>query len=227
MDVPCMRTSVTDVVGKWNVGRCYACCYCCMQLSVACIHVIVVACPHPLCCCIYTALVSLLFGTVIPTSFNILMEMFLHLSKYTTTMIHGIFLNCQFLHHSCDPPFYLLHSSVYLKQYMHFHRVKRAEALHFSAHSTFTHLVVYIQGIIRPAAKHSSEFLKLCEYVCNHLAETLTLNPSKLYFLQLHVLLHNHKIFLVMLFHYIWKEHPRAWSLQIYMLGTGSKPGAF
>ena len=27
----------------------------------------------------YTALVSLLFGTVIPTSFNILMEMFLHL----------------------------------------------------------------------------------------------------------------------------------------------------
>ena len=42
-------------------------------------HVIVVACPHPLCCCIYTALVSLLFGIVIPTSFNILMEMFLHL----------------------------------------------------------------------------------------------------------------------------------------------------
>ena len=26
-------------------------------------HVIVVACPHPLCCLIYTALVSLLFGT--------------------------------------------------------------------------------------------------------------------------------------------------------------------
>ena len=40
-------------------------------------HVIIVACPHPLSCCIYTALVSLLFGTVIPTSFNILMEMFL------------------------------------------------------------------------------------------------------------------------------------------------------
>ena len=38
-------------------------------------HIIVVACPHPLCCCIYTALVSLLFGTVIPTSSNILMEM--------------------------------------------------------------------------------------------------------------------------------------------------------
>ena len=64
-------------------------------------RVIFVACPHPLSCCIYTALVlclaaykytaliscvaayiytalvSLLFGTVIPTSFNILMEMFL------------------------------------------------------------------------------------------------------------------------------------------------------
>ena len=35
-------------------------------LSLA-LHVIVV-CPHPLCCCIYTALVSLIFGTVIPTS---------------------------------------------------------------------------------------------------------------------------------------------------------------
>ena len=61
-------------------------------------HVIIVACPRPLSWCIlctafilhinivpsfpvllhiYTALVSLLFGTVIPTSFNILMEMFL------------------------------------------------------------------------------------------------------------------------------------------------------
>ena len=52
-------------------------------------HVIIVACPHLLSCCIYIALipclaayilhalVSLLFGTVIPTSFNILMEMFL------------------------------------------------------------------------------------------------------------------------------------------------------
>ena len=40
------------------------------------LHVSIVACPHPLSCCIYTALVSLLFGTVIPTSFNILMEMF-------------------------------------------------------------------------------------------------------------------------------------------------------
>ena len=35
-------------------------------------HVIIVACPHTLSCCIYTALVSLLFGAVIPTSFNIL-----------------------------------------------------------------------------------------------------------------------------------------------------------
>ena len=34
-------------------------------------------CPHPLSCCIYTALVSLLLGTVIPTSFNILMAIYL------------------------------------------------------------------------------------------------------------------------------------------------------
>lgn len=45
-------------------------------------------------------------------------------------MIHGKFLNCQFFHHSCDPPFYLL-SPVYLKQHMHFHKVKRAKGLHF------------------------------------------------------------------------------------------------
>ena len=37
--------------------------------------------------CIYTALVSLLFGTVIPTSFNILMEMFL-LPCYDNTLHH-------------------------------------------------------------------------------------------------------------------------------------------
>ena len=43
--------------------------------------VIFVAYLHPLCCYIHihTALVSLLFGTVILTSFYILMEMFLHL----------------------------------------------------------------------------------------------------------------------------------------------------
>ena len=34
-------------------------------------------CPHPLSCCICTALVSQHFGTAIPTSFSILMEMFL------------------------------------------------------------------------------------------------------------------------------------------------------
>ena len=45
-------------------------------------HVIIVACPHPLSCCIYTLLVLLVFDTVIPTSFNILMEMFL-LSCFT------------------------------------------------------------------------------------------------------------------------------------------------
>ena len=44
-------------------------------------------CPHPLSCCTYTALVSLLFGTVIPTSFNILMEMFL-LPCFTGFSLH-------------------------------------------------------------------------------------------------------------------------------------------
>ena len=44
-------------------------------------------CPHPLSCCIYTALVSLLFGTVIPTYFNILMEMFL-LPCFTAFSLH-------------------------------------------------------------------------------------------------------------------------------------------
>ena len=44
-------------------------------------------CPHSLSCCIYTALVSLLFGTVIPTSFNILMEMFL-LPCFTGVSLH-------------------------------------------------------------------------------------------------------------------------------------------
>ena len=44
---------------KQNVGRGYACCYCCMQG--------------------HYNLVSLIFGTTIPTSFNILMKCFLHL----------------------------------------------------------------------------------------------------------------------------------------------------
>ena len=34
-------------------------------------HVIIVACPHPPSCCIYTTFVPLLLGIVIPTSFNI------------------------------------------------------------------------------------------------------------------------------------------------------------
>ena len=59
-----------------------------MQLSVACIHVIVVSYPHPMCCCIYTALVSLLFGTVITTSFNILMGMFYTCSYMVYLMCH-------------------------------------------------------------------------------------------------------------------------------------------
>ena len=45
----------------------YARYYCCMPSSPVLLHIY---CPHPLSCCIYTPLVSLLFGTVIPTSFN-------------------------------------------------------------------------------------------------------------------------------------------------------------
>ena len=48
-----------------------------------------VACPHPLSCCIYTVLVSLLFCTVIPTFFNILMENFLYyvsIKAYNSTV---------------------------------------------------------------------------------------------------------------------------------------------
>ena len=55
-------------------------------------------CPHPLCCCIYTALVSPFFGTLIPTSFNILMKMFLPLHQtlkcfeiHTSMCIHDSF----------------------------------------------------------------------------------------------------------------------------------------
>ena len=40
-------------------------------------HGITVVCYHLLSCCIYTVLVSLIFSTAIPTSFNVLMKMFL------------------------------------------------------------------------------------------------------------------------------------------------------
>ena len=45
----------------------------------------IVACYHPLplnACMVYFDLVSILFGTSIPTSFNILVKMFLHLYIY-------------------------------------------------------------------------------------------------------------------------------------------------
>ena len=55
-------------------------------------------CPHPLCCSIYTALVFPLYGTLIPTSFNILMKIFLplHLTLkcfeiHTSMCIHDSF----------------------------------------------------------------------------------------------------------------------------------------
>ena len=48
-------------------------------------HVMIVACYHPLplsACMLNFDLVSILFGTSIPTSFNILVKMFLHLYIY-------------------------------------------------------------------------------------------------------------------------------------------------
>lgn len=47
----------------------------------------------------------------------------------------------------------------------------------------YTHLVVNIQGIICAVAELSSELLEVCEYICNHLTEASTLDPTKLYLL--------------------------------------------
>ena len=71
-------------------------------------HVIIVACPHPLSCCIYTALVSLLFGTVIPTSFNILMEMFLLPLYIIECQITILFLSIMNFYLICTDPYLLL-----------------------------------------------------------------------------------------------------------------------
>ena len=50
---------------------------------------ITVVCHHPMSCCIYTVLVSLIFGTSIPTSFNILMKYFLHFHVWFTSLAHA------------------------------------------------------------------------------------------------------------------------------------------
>ena len=50
-------------------------------------HGITVVCHHPLSCYIYTVLVSLIFGTAIPTSFNISMKCF----YYTLVKCKNIF----------------------------------------------------------------------------------------------------------------------------------------
>ena len=63
------------------LGSGYACYYCCVPSSPVLQH-------------IYTALVSLIFGTVIPTSFSILIEMFL-LSLYMGPHSPGGLLSVQ------------------------------------------------------------------------------------------------------------------------------------
>ena len=60
-----------------------------MSLLYGVTHVMIVACYHPLplsACMLNFDLVSILFSTSIPTSFNILVKMFLHLSLYQTTL---------------------------------------------------------------------------------------------------------------------------------------------
>ena len=82
-------------------------CCCIYTLLIPCVAAYILSsspvllhiyCPHPLCCCIYTALVSPFFGTLIPTSFNILMKMFLPLHQtlkcfeiHTSMCIHDSF----------------------------------------------------------------------------------------------------------------------------------------
>ena len=79
----------------------YACCYCCMPSSPVLLHIY---CPHPLSCCIYTALIPCLAAYILPSSpvllyiycpcfstfwhchpyiLQHLMEMFLHVYLHT------------------------------------------------------------------------------------------------------------------------------------------------
>ena len=58
-------------------------------------HVMIVACYHPLplsACMLHFDLVSILFDTSIPTSFNILVKMFLHLYYKNLEKVHVIIL---------------------------------------------------------------------------------------------------------------------------------------
>ena len=69
----------------------------------------IVACYHPLplnACMVYFDLVSILFGTSIPTSFNILVKMFLH-------FIHCIFYS-SYLHRKVYSSLLNLSGCVYL-----------------------------------------------------------------------------------------------------------------
>ena len=54
-------------------------------------HLMIVACYHPLplsACMVYFDLVSILFATSIPTSFDILVKMFLHFYIYIYIYIY-------------------------------------------------------------------------------------------------------------------------------------------
>ena len=77
-----------------------------MPSSPVLLHNIIsfVACPQSLCCCIYTALVSLLFGTIIPTSFNILMECFIHLHNISLwpAVVEDIEVTLGYVHITLD-----------------------------------------------------------------------------------------------------------------------------
>ena len=66
-------------------------------------HVMIVACYHPLplsACMVYFDLVSILFGTSIPTSFSILVKMFLHFMITELCLTH---LHCDIVPHRLPP----------------------------------------------------------------------------------------------------------------------------
>ena len=54
-------------------------------------------CHHPLSCCIFTILVSQIFGTTIPTSFTILMRMF-------SALLYNIHVLCRCVYRSYRLP---------------------------------------------------------------------------------------------------------------------------
>ena len=86
----------------YGVGRSFAA----FGGSYAPAYVIIVACYHPLplsACMLHFDLVSILFGTSIPTSFNILVKMFLHLFHCFFTVCSNTYKPTDFCPLPCIP----------------------------------------------------------------------------------------------------------------------------